>query len=126
VFAGITPSAGEEPGAFTAYIGTSPEHRAQAVEVFLAEIERMRREPPTVDEVRDVQAYLTGSFALGLERNVNLIRYAIQTKRFDLGFDYVHRYPDFVRAITPVEVLRVAQAHLHPDRIVVVSAGATK
>lgn len=125
-FAGITSSAGEEPGAFTAYIGTSPEHREHAVEVFLAEIERMRREPPTAEEVRDVQDYLTGSFALGLERNINLIRYAVQAKRFDLGFDYVHRYPDFVRAITPDDVLRVAQAHLHPDRVVVVSAGAGK
>jgi zinc protease len=126
VFAGISPSAGEEPGTFTAYIGTSPEHRDQAVEVFLAEIERMRREPPSQDEVHDVQQYLTGSFALGLERNVNLIRYAISTKRFGLGFDYVHRYPDLVRAVTPADVQRVAQAHLHPDRVVVVSAGAGK
>lgn len=125
VFAGITASAGEEPGTFTAYIGTSPEHRARAIDVFLAEIERMRREPPTAEEVRDVQDYLTGSFALGLERNVNLIRYLIQAKRFGLGFDYVDRYPALIRAVTPEDVLRVAQTHLHPDRVVVVSAGAS-
>lgn len=124
-FAGITASAGEEPGTFTAYIGTSPEHRAQAIEVFLAEIERLRQEPPTADEVRDVRDYLTGSFALGLERNLNLMRYAIQAKRFDLGFDYVDRYPQLIAAVTPDDVLRVAQTHLHPDRMVVVSAGAS-
>ncbi len=123
-FAGITNSAGEEPGTFTAYIGTSPEHRAQAIEVFFAEIERLRREPPTADEVRDVQEYLTGSFALGLERNVNLMRYAIQAKRFGLGFDYVDRYPELIRAVTCEDVLRVAHTHLHPERMVVVSAGA--
>ncbi|MEZ5963896.1 MAG: pitrilysin family protein [Planctomycetota bacterium] len=126
VFAGITANAGEEPGTFTSYIGTSAEHRAQAIEVFLAEIERLRHEPPSAEEVRDVQDYLTGSFALGLERNLNLIRYAVLTKRFGLGFDYVLRYPDLVRAVTPDEVQRVAQAHLHPDRVVVVSAGAGK
>jgi len=126
VFAGVSPSAGEEPGTFTAYIGTSPEHRAQAVEVFLAEIERLRHEPPSEAEVRDVQDYLTGSFALGLERNVNLIRYAITTKRFGLGYDYVHRYPDIVRAVSQDDVQRVARTHLHPERVVVVSAGAGK
>jgi zinc protease len=124
VFAGITGSAGEEPGTFTAYIGTSPEHRGQALDVFVAEIERLRRQAPTADEVRDVQEYLTGSFALGIERNVSLMRYAIQAKRFGLGFDYVDRYPQLIRSVTADDVLRVAQAHLHPDQMVVVSAGA--
>jgi zinc protease len=125
VFAGITSSAGEEPGTFTAYIGTSPEHRAQAIEVFLAEMEKLRSEPPTDEEVRDVQDYLTGSFPLGLERNTSLVRYAINAKRYGLGFDYVNRYPDLIRAVSAADVLRVARAHLHPDRLTVISAGAS-
>jgi zinc protease len=124
VHAGITSSAGEEPGAFTAYIGTSAESRARAVEVFLEEMERMRSEPPTAAEVTDVQDYLTGSFALSLERNTSLIRYAVAADRFNLGFDWVHRYPGLVRAIGPADVQRAAVAHLHPERVVVVSAGA--
>lgn len=125
VSAGITPSAGEEPGMFTAYIGTSPEHRQRAIDGFLAEIERIRREPPGVAEIADVQAYLTGSFVFGLERNANLAAYAIRARRFDLGFDFLHRYPDIVRAITPEQVREAACAHLHPERMVVVSAGAS-
>lgn len=125
VFAGITSSAGEEPGTFTAYIGTSPEHRARALEVFVAEMEAIRTVPPSNEEVRDVQDYLTGSFALGLERNASLVRYAVNAKRFGLGFDYVNRYPELIRAVGPDDVLRVAREHLHPDRMVVVSAGAS-
>ncbi len=125
VSAGITPSAGEEPGMFTAYIGTSPEHRQQAIDGFLAEIERIRREPPSADELADVQAYLTGNFVFGLERNSNLAAYAIRAKRFGLGFDFLHRYPEIVRAVTPEQVMQVAQKHLHPDRMVTVSAGAS-
>ncbi|MGE3171607.1 MAG: M16 family metallopeptidase [Planctomycetota bacterium] len=125
VSAGITPSAGEEPGMFTAYIGTSPEHRQQAIDGFLAEIERIRREPPTPDELADVQDYLTGSFVFGLERNSNLAAYAIRARRFGLGFDYLHRYPDLVRAVTREQVRDAAERHLHPDRMVTVSAGAS-
>lgn len=124
VSASITSSAGEEPGVFAAYIGTSPQHRQRAIDGFLAEIETIRTTLPTQDEVRDVQDYLTGSFVFGLERNTNLARYAVRTKRFDLGFDYLKRFPDLIRSVTREDVRRVAQTHLHPDRVVIVSAGA--
>lgn len=125
VSAGITPSAGEEPGTFTAYIGTSPEHRQKAIDGFLAEIERIRREPPSAEELADVQAYLTGNFVFGFERNSNLAAYAIRAKRFQLGFDFLHRYPDLIRAITGDQVLAAAQKHLQPEHMVTVSAGAS-
>jgi zinc protease len=125
VSAGITPSAGEEPGTFTAYIGTSPEHRQKAIDGFLAEIRRIRTEPPSPQEIQDVADYLTGSFVFALERNSNLAAYAIRARRFGLGFDFLHRYPGIVRAITPEQVRDAAERHLHPDQLAVVSAGAS-
>jgi zinc protease len=124
VSAGITASAGEEPGTFTAYIGTSPEHRQRAIDGFLDEIRRIRSEPPSEQELQDVKDYLTGSFVFALERNSNLASYAIRAKRFGLGFDYLHRYPELIRAVTREDVRAAAERHLHPDRLVIVSAGA--
>jgi zinc protease len=125
VSAGITPSAGEEPGTFTAYIGTSPEHRQKAVDGFVDEIRRIRAELPSPQELQDVKDYLTGSFVFALERNSNLAAYAIRARRFGLGFDFLHRYPEIVRAITPEQVREAAERHLHPDRLAVISAGAS-
>lgn len=125
VSAGITASAGEEPGTFTAYIGTSPEHRQKAIDGFLDEIRRIRAESPATQELQDVKDYLTGSFVFGLERNSNLAAYAIRARRFGLGFDFLQRYPDLIRAITPDQVREAAERHLHPDRLVVISAGAS-
>lgn len=125
VDASITRSAREEPGCFMAYIGTSPEHRAKAIDGFLEEMRRMQSTLPSVDELSDVQEYLTGSFVWQFERNGNLARYAIQCKQFNLGFDYLHRYPDLIRGVTREDVQRVAATHLHPDRVVIVSAGAS-
>lgn len=125
VSAGITASAGEEPGMFTAYIGTSPEHRQRAIDGFLEEIRRIRVEPVSAQELQDVKDYLTGSFVFGLERNSNLAAYAIRARRFGLGYDFLQRYPDIVRAITVEQVREAAERHLHPDKLVVVSAGAS-
>jgi zinc protease len=125
VHASITSSAGEEPGCFTAYIGTSAEHRQKATRGFLQEIDRIRQEHVAAEELHDVQEYLTGSFVFALERNANLARYAIRAKRFGLGFDYVHRYPELIRGVTIEDVQTAAQRYLHPDRVVIVSAGAS-
>jgi len=125
VSAGVTASAGEEPGCFIAYIGTSPEHRQKAVDGFVDEIRRIRSEPPGEQELQDVKDYLTGSFVFALERNANLAAYAIRAKRFGLGFDYLHRYPELIRAISREQVRDAAAKHLHPDRLVCVSAGAS-
>lgn len=125
VSAGITGSAGEEPGTFTAYIGTSAAHRQKAIDGFLHEIDRIRTEPPAAAELEDVKQYLTGSFVFALERNSNLAGYAIRARRFGLGFDFLERYPDTIRAITRDDVREAAERHLHPDRLVVISAGAS-
>lgn len=124
VHAAITSGAGEEPSCFAAYIGTSPEHRRKAIDGFLEEICRIREEPISQEELRDVQQYLTGSFVFALERNSNLANYAIRAKRFHLGFDYVHRYPVLIRSVTVDQVRDVARRYLHPNKVVIVSAGA--
>lgn len=124
VHAAITSGAGEEPSCFAAYIGTSPEHRQKAIDGFLQEIVRIREEPISQEELRDVQEYLTGSFVFALERNTNLATYAIRAKRFHLGFDYLHRYPVLIRSVTVDDVRNVARQYLHPESVVIVSAGA--
>ncbi len=125
VHAGITASAGEEPSCFAAYIATSPEHRRKAIDGFLEEIHRIREEPVSQEELHDVQEYLTGSFVFALERNTNLANFAIRAKRFHLGFDYVHRYPLLIRSITVNDVRDAARRYLYPDKVVIVSAGAS-
>ena len=120
----ITNTAGLEPGTFRAYIGTSPEHRETAVEGFLDEIRKIRSEPPTLEEVQVAQDYLAGSFVLGLERTSSLVTFAVRVERHGLGFDYLREFPRMVRAVRAAEIREVAERHLHPDRVVVVSAGA--
>ena len=75
-------------------------------------------------DCRTCDTSLTGSFAFALERNTNLVGYAVRACRFDLGFDYIDKFPDLIRSVTRQDVRRVAEKHLHPERVVIVSAGA--
>ena len=123
VSAGITGSAHKFPGFFAAYIGTSPANKEAAVRGFIEEIEKIRRRPPSKDEVSLVHQYLTGSFYLGLEKTSQVARFLVNLERFDLGLDYLERFPDLVRAQGRVEVLQAARKHLHPEDLCLVWAG---
>jgi zinc protease len=123
VHASITSSAGREPGAFTAYIGTSPASRDAAIAGFREEIQKLQNAPPTPDEIAEAHSYLTGSYAFSLQRSLGLARYALACQRFDLGFDYAEKRNDLVRAVCAEDVQRVARQYLDADRVVIAWAG---
>ncbi len=123
VSASIAGSAGREPGYFACYIGASPEQEERALEALLAEIRAIRKVPPSDEEIKTVRDYLSGSFVLGLERNSSLAAFLIRSERFELGFDYIERFPEIVRSVTPEEARAAAEKHIDPDNYVLVSAG---
>jgi zinc protease len=123
VEAGITKNAGEELGTFTGYIGTFPDKLAEVKAGFLKEINRIRDEAPTREEVDDVQKYLTGSLAFSLTTCDQAASMLIAVDRFKLGADYLADYRKAVAAVTPADVQAVAKKYLHPDRLTIVAAG---
>ncbi len=123
VSASISSSAGVLPGAFTAYIGTSPQHVATAIEGFLREIRRIQDEPVSPEELELAKSYLLGSFALGFERSSRRAQYSIFAERTSLGDDHLAELLAAFQRVTAEDVRRVARAHLHPDTPCVAAAG---
>ncbi len=123
VWAGIAGSADEEPGTFTAYIGTSPATATRAADGIVAEVRRMREAPPEPAELSGAKAYLTGSFAFSWETAEQIAARLVDLHRLGLGFDYPDRYAALVNAVTAEDVLRVAREHLDPDRLTKVVVG---
>lgn len=76
--------------------------------------------PPTA---ADAKAYLTGSFVFGSQTASQMAGLAIGIERYRLGDDHVSRYPALMRAITPLDVSRVAREHLTPDALSEVVVG---
>lgn len=123
VHANIHGSAGIHPGTFTAYIGTSPDKLATALEGFVREIRRIQDEPVGEDELATAAQYVIGSFALAFQRSARRAHYMVSAERFDLPPDHLERFPREIAAVTPEDVQRVARAHLHPDACCVAVAG---
>jgi zinc protease len=124
VSARITGTAGLEPGAFTCYIGTDTDKLDVVRKLFLEELNRIRNERPTAEEVADARTYLIGSRQLQFATAGGIAEQLAAIERFGLGFDYLEKFEKAVAAVTADDVQAVAKKHLHPDRMVLVAAGA--
>lgn len=107
-------------GTFQVAMQTKNETSQEAIRLTLDEIQRIRENGVTEEELQAAQNYLIGSFPLRLDTNRRIANFLVQVEFFDLGLDYVDRYPDVIRRISHEEVHRVAKTYLQPEKLTVV------
>src|SRR5262245_19505014 len=122
-FASITMTAGADVGRFVAFIGTSPENMKLAVDGLLNEIRRIIEEPVTEQELQDAKDYLTGSFVFAFESSPQIARFLVHAEVYGLGFDYIEKYPQYIRTVTVDDISRVARKYLDNENYTLVVVG---
>jgi zinc protease len=110
-------------GPWAALAGINPANVERAIAAILHEIELFRADGPTEEELSDAHDFMTGSLVLGLETNDGIAGTLLGIERYDLGFDYISRYPEIIRGITAEHVIEVVRKYLSTERYVVVVAG---
>jgi zinc protease len=122
-FSNITSSAGLDPGRFIAYIGTAPENRQRAISGLRGEIARIVEEGVSAEELETAQLYLTGSFVFHFQRNSQIAEFLLEAEIYGLGFDYLEKYPELIRAVTVEDVARVTRKYIDPQNLTTVVVG---
>ncbi|MBW2307010.1 MAG: insulinase family protein [Deltaproteobacteria bacterium] len=108
------------PGSFQVVLQTKNESAGKAVELVLGEIQKIRRSPVSHKELEGAKRYLIGSFPLRLDSNTKLVSFLSLVEFYDLGLEYMERYPSIIRQVSAGEVLRAAGWYLDPDTYVLV------
>jgi zinc protease len=114
---------GMGPGLWAARAGVNPANVDKAIESMIVELRRLQDEPVGEDELLNAQDFLTGSLPLALESQDGVARAALDIELYNLGLDYLDRYPAIIRALTREQLQAAAQRHLHPDRLAITVAG---
>jgi zinc protease len=112
-----------QAGAWTAYAGVNPQNVDKVVEAMLFEMNRLKSEPVSATELDDAKAYVTGTLPLRLESNDGIANTMLDMEFYQLGLDYLQRWPDLVRALTPAQVQAAAQKYLNTEHYALVVAG---
>ncbi len=108
-----------DPGLFSVGGDAAPERAPAAIEAIMREVERLRVEPVARDELETARANFLASEHFDRESVTGLAR---KLGSFQvLAGDHRAEGPYFeaVRGATPQDLLRVARAHLSPDRLTV-------
>jgi zinc protease len=112
-------------GPFLVGTAVANEGTGLAVRAVLSELERLRQEPVGEEELRDTKSYLLGIFPYNLQTVGDIVYHLGDLVVYDLPDDHYtpERYLARLEAVDREEILRVARAHLHPDRTSVIAVG---
>jgi len=105
---------------FVAILGTAPENVPKAEPALTQQLERVRTQLATEDEVGVARAYVLGSQAMDRRTNARQAWYLAFYEIAGVGYEFLDRYAEAVRKVSPPDVERVAQKYLSVIRTVVV------
>ncbi len=101
---------------------TTDDTAAALKEVYM-EINRLRDEPPSEQELLATQNYMAGVFTLQNSTRQGIINVLNFVDLHGLGEDYLTDYVSQVYALTPAEISRVTTEYLRPDDMTLVVVG---
>jgi zinc protease len=108
-------------GAFWAWVQTA--RPKEAIAIMFREIEQMQKDGVKKSELDDAQNYYAGSYPIRFSSNRGKLYEAINIEFYQLGLDWVDKYPGKIRALTLDAVNRAARERLHPGQYVMVVMG---
>lgn len=90
---------------------------------FFYELERIRDDKVSQEELEDAISYLTGVFPLRAETQEGLTGMLVNQQLYGLPDDYLQTYRDNVSAVSIDDVQRVAKRFITPDKFAMVIVG---
>jgi zinc protease len=113
-------SLNKEKGTFQIEVQTKNESAGLVISEIVKQMKRILKEEISDEELADAKSYLTGSFKRRLDTNRKIADFLALVEFYNLGFDYIEKYPIYINSITKEDILRVARKYLNSENYVLV------
>jgi len=110
-------------GSFQAFAAVRTEVTDSAVTEFMKEIERIKTEPVTQEDLNNAKSYLVGNFPIQIETPDQIAEKVVDNKILGGTKKDLETYRDKLEAVKIDDVTRVMGKYLHPDRSYIVLVG---
>ncbi len=111
------------PGVFYIVCGTKSESTVTAIEAILAEVEKMRIEEVTGEELKQAIDGFMNSSVFDYDSKAEILSRALRYEYYEYPQDFVEQLMAGIRAVTKADVKRVASEYLHPDKFALIAVG---
>jgi len=113
-------------GSFSADASVRNEKTDSAIQEFFVELNKIRKEPVSEEEISNVKNYLNGSFARSLERPSTVASFALNVARYNLPKDYYQKYLSNLASVNIAMVQQMANKYVTPKNMYIVIVGNAK
>jgi len=115
--------AGKNQGPFLIYMQTAPEDANRAIASTVSLLQQIRQQGVTPTEVAAAKRTLSSGYAVELASPEALVSSILTNAVYGLGLDEIRQYVSKIQAVTPEQVNQAIKELLHPDNLVIVTAG---
>jgi zinc protease len=112
---------GIDTGYFGAYIACSPEKAKKSIEMLRAELDKISSVAVGEKELERSKNYIIGRHDIDLQRNSSIASALVFDDLYDIDFEEIYKFPEYIRKVTSKDVLRVAQRILSQHEVVSVA-----
>lgn len=111
-------------GYFSAGASVRNEVTDSAVNEILFEMKNMIKEGVTEEELSRNINFNNGNFALSLESDQTIARFALNIEKYKLPSDYYQNYLSRLQNVTAGDVQTAANKYIHPDNCIILVVGS--
>jgi zinc protease len=108
---------------FSAYAKVRNAVTDSSVMEIMNELNRIRTEKVSQEELDGIKNYLTGNFAISLEDPATIARFAINIERYKLPKDYYANYLKNLAAVSVDDIYAMAQKYIRPENATILVVG---
>jgi len=112
-----------QAGTFEATAEVRTAVTGDSLKEFFYELNKIRDENVSEEELKDAKNFLTGVFPLRAETQEGLTNLIVSQKLYDLPADYLQTYREKISEVSIEDVDRVAKKYITPDKIAIVVVG---
>ncbi len=116
----------EVPGLFMAYCQTKSETTHRAIDLMMAEIERIRQDMVSDDELQGAKDSYINRYIFNFTSASEIVMRLMELEFNDRPRDLLQSYIENIRSVTRDDVLRVAQEYLKPEQLTIMVVGKQK
>ncbi len=111
------------PGVFLIACATKSESTVTASEAILAEVERMRAEEVSDEELKQAIDGFMNSSVFDYDSKGEILSRALRYAYYDYPQDFVEQLMAGIRNVTKSDVQRVVAKYMHPDQFTILAVG---
>ena len=113
----------DHPGMFSVVAATKSASTVAATRAMLAEIGRLKTDPPTAKELASAKDQVLNSFIFNYDTPEKTLGEQVTLAFYGYPADFLAKYKAGVEAVTAADVTRVANKYVQPDKLAILVVG---